>query len=141
MSHSRAHQVLVASPKAAEPFSVLVIDDSCDSLKLVDYVLEPLVEERYYASSGLQGVALTQTIRPRLILLDIILPDISGYDLMQLLKSDPNTSDIPVVAMTALALAGDRRDILQAGFDHYLLKPFRIERLEELVMSYQARVG
>jgi two-component system, cell cycle response regulator DivK len=80
-----------------------------------------------------QGVAMVRTIRPDLVLMDMSLPVMSGYDATRELKTDPDTRHIPVIALTAHAMSGDRDRALQAGCDDYETKPIELPRLLEKI--------
>jgi signal transduction histidine kinase/CheY-like chemotaxis protein len=105
---------------------VLIIEDNERNLKLVRDLLHadrlPTVEARTAA----QGLALARVHRPRLILMDIKLPDLDGVDALRLLRADPATATIPVLAVTAFAMALDRQRFLDAGFDGYITKPILV---------------
>lgn len=119
-----------------QPPVVLVADDDNDSLILMAYILERLSCETYFVSDGLAALVAAQQQHPHLILSDIHLPQIDGYSLIQQLRADASTRDIPVVAVTALAGQDHRQRILSAGFDDYISKPFLIEPLEQLVNRF-----
>ncbi|TVQ09236.1 MAG: response regulator [Leptolyngbya sp. DLM2.Bin27] len=112
---------------------MLVVDDDDDSLTLMAYVLEQLSCRTYFVADGLAAIAAAKQHRPQLILSDIYLPEIDGYGLIQQLRADSNTRNIPVVAVTALAGLDYQRKILTAGFDDYISKPFLIQALEQMI--------
>jgi CheY-like chemotaxis protein len=120
----------------ARPPLVLVVDDDDDSLTLMAYILEQLSCRTCFVADGLTAVAAAKRYRPQLILSDIYLPEVDGYGLIQQLRADGNTRNIPVVAVTALAGLDDQRKILTAGFDDYISKPFLIQSLEQLVNRF-----
>lgn len=104
---------------------VLVIEDNPSNMKLAVLLLTSEgcgVLEAMDAESGLE---MARTARPDMILLDMRLPGMSGLDAARILKSDPQTADIPLVALTAQAMAGNEEQILGAGCDGYLAKPVR----------------
>ncbi|WOD38970.1 response regulator [Nodosilinea sp. E11] len=115
---------------------VLVVDDDDDSLTLMAYILEQLSCQAYFVADGLAALVAAKQYRPQLILSDIHLPEIDGYSLLQQLRADGDTQNIPVIAVTALASHTDRQKILTAGFDDYLSKPFLIQSLEQLINSF-----
>ncbi|WP_088890151.1 response regulator [Leptolyngbya ohadii] len=115
---------------------VLVVDDDEDNLLLLEYCLE-LFNCRFVGNSdGKNLVALVQTLQPDLILLDIVLPQQSGIELMHQLRESSLTRSIPVVAVTALARLEDRLRLLAEGFDDYLSKPFLLDDLQSTVERY-----
>jgi two-component system cell cycle response regulator len=102
---------------------ILIIDDHPANLELMRYLLEAFHYRVSVASSGEEGVDLAWHKHPDLILCDIQMQGIDGYEVMRRLRSHRDLAGIPVVAVTALAMVGDRDKILRAGFDGYLSKP------------------
>lgn len=88
------------------------------------------------AEDGIQGVQMAQKNRPGLILLDIQLPELSGLDAVKQIKAIPELQNIPVIAMTAKAMKGDREKILAAGFDGYLSKPLDTKEAMALIRNW-----
>ncbi|NJO40848.1 MAG: response regulator [Cyanobacteria bacterium CRU_2_1] len=115
---------------------VLAIDDDEDNLLLIRFTLELYGCEFLGDASGEAMLSLAREHQPDLILLDILLPTLNGFDLIKLLKQDLLTCDIPVVAVTGLAGEDDRRQLLQAGFVGYMIKPYLPEDLESIVRQY-----
>ncbi|MBE9107859.1 response regulator [Nodosilinea sp. LEGE 07298] len=115
---------------------MLVVDDDDDSLTLMAYILEQLSCETYFVADGLAALVAARQYHPQLILSDIHLPQVDGYSLIQQLRADADTHDIPIVAVTALAGQENRQRILTAGFDDYISKPFLIEPLEHLINRF-----
>ena len=105
---------------------ILVIEDNTDNLELVTFLLEKAGHEVFSAFDGRQGLDEACQILPDLILLDLTLPGIDGWSLAKMLKDDPATQAIKLVALTAHALPGDRRKALEAGCDGYLSKPLDV---------------
>ncbi len=103
---------------------ILVADDDQGNRKFLTRMLTFAGHTVGIAENG--QVALLQTLerRPDLILLDMAMPVLDGWGTISALKADPDLATIPVVAVTALALSGDRQRILKAGFNDYLSKPF-----------------
>ncbi len=120
---------------------ILLIDDSSDIRLLVRILLEQgghLVRE---AEEGEKGLLLAHDERPDLVLTDLALPGLSGWDIVRILKSDPETADIPVVALTAHAMRGDRERAMAIGCDGFIVKPIDDERFESLIRSFLRRPG
>ncbi|MBD2100059.1 response regulator [Leptolyngbya sp. FACHB-261] len=117
---------------------VLVVDDDEDCRVLALKILELLDYSYVSASSGEKVVELSQLYQPSLVLLDIALPHTDGIEIVQRLKTDPTTATIPVVAVTARAMVGDRERGLSAGFDNYLTKPYGLDELTQIVEAYAA---
>ena len=106
---------------------ILVVEDDAPSLELVVYLLHESGYTVVSATNGKTGVEVAQRQRPDLIICDINLPKLDGYGVIRSLKEDKALKDIPVVAVTALAMVGDRSKILSAGFDGYITKPIEPE--------------
>ncbi|MHB1400434.1 MAG: response regulator [Trichloromonadaceae bacterium] len=106
----------------AEPI-VLIIEDNEQNIYLATFLLKNSGYQVVQARSGEEGLTQSQKTRPDLILLDIQLPEMDGYEVVRRLKSQPATAAIPVVAVTSYAMAGDREAILAAGCHGYVEKP------------------
>ena len=106
---------------------VLVIEDNEQNLYLVTFLLERYGLEIIPARTGPQGVALADHVRPDLILLDIQLPGMDGYEVARRLKQNPLLVDVPIVAVTSYAMEGDREKGLLAGCVGYIEKPINPE--------------
>ena len=91
------------------------------------------------AVDGAQGVALAQSENPALILMDMSLPVMDGWTATRTLKADPGTKQIPVIGLTAHAMAGDREKCLEAGCDDYDTKPVELPRLLEKIAALLAQ--
>ena len=102
---------------------ILVIEDNPTNLELMDYLLKSSGHEVLAALDGAVGLALAQAKTPDLIICDIQLPEMDGFEVARRLKSDDRLRSIPLVAVTAYAMVGDRERMLAAGFDHYASKP------------------
>jgi len=104
--------------------NVLIIEDNPDNMLLICDILELHDCALLKAETGLTGVAMASEYLPDFIILDIQLPDIDGYEVLDRIRANASTKDIPVVAMTSYAMAGDRERLLNAGCDGYVEKPF-----------------
>ena len=102
---------------------ILVIEDNEQNLYLVTFLLERYSLEIIPARTGPQGIALANHIRPNLILLDIQLPGMDGYEVARQLKLIPSLADVPIVAVTSYAMEGDRDIGFAAGCVGYIEKP------------------
>lgn len=102
---------------------ILYIEDNPQNMRLVRKILNHAGYNVVEAETGLDGVRVADTERPDLIFVDVNLPDIDGLEVTARLKSDPTLAMIPVIALTANAMVGDREKALQAGCDGYLPKP------------------
>ena len=120
---------------------VLLVEDN----EMNRYMLSRRLERRGYeivlAEDGLQGVEQAATARPDIVLLDMSLPGLDGWEVAGRLKSDPATAAIPIIALTAHAMAGDRERALQAGCDDYDTKPIELPRLLEKMTALLDRAA
>ncbi len=115
--------------------SVLVVEDNELNLELVREILLSAGFVVYEARSSDAGLHAASTLSPHLILLDIRLPGLDGFGVLKRLRADPVTAGIPVVALTAQAMVGDREQVLAAGFDGYIAKPVDTRTLADQVRS------
>jgi two-component system cell cycle response regulator len=115
---------------------ILVVEDTPHNLQLMTYLLESHEHSVVAAETGEQGVELALAGRPDLIVMDLQLPGIDGYQALAALRSAPNLADIPVIAVTSFAMVGDRDRALNAGFDDYLTKPIDPESFREEINSH-----
>jgi two-component system cell cycle response regulator DivK len=117
---------------------VLIVDDNERNMRLARDVLRLAGFRTLEASSGGEGVSLAVRHAPDVILMDIRLPDMDGTEAARRLKDDARTARLPIVALTSLAMKGDREWFLDAGFDGYLEKPISVREFPEQVRSYCA---
>jgi two-component system cell cycle response regulator DivK len=115
---------------------VLIVEDNEKNMKLVRDILQAVGYSPLEASTGEQALAVAAESAPALVLMDIQLPDLDGAEALQRLRSDERTAGIPVLALTAQAMQGDRERFLAAGFDGYLSKPVDIDELIATVRRY-----
>lgn len=104
---------------------VVVIDDEADSLEVATRILVYYGAHVETAQEGLTGVKLVQQSRPHFIVCDLSMPGIDGWQVLRLLKDDQSSMTIPVIALTAHAMPGDRDRAVGAGFHNYLSKPLK----------------
>jgi two-component system, cell cycle response regulator DivK len=117
---------------------ILIVEDNEKNLKLVRDILQFRGYRTLEAGTAEEGISLAGEHRPDLILMDIQLPDMDGGTALQQLRAEPSTAGIPVVALTAQAMAGDRERLLGAGFDGYLTKPINIREFPDQVRRFLA---
>jgi CheY-like chemotaxis protein len=110
--------------------SILIVDDNRQNLELLQAYLEELDCEILSATDGLEALKLVKGHKPDLVLLDIMMPQMSGFEVCRRLKSDPPTSDIPVIMVTALNEFGDIERGIDCGTDDFVSKP--VNKLELL---------
>lgn len=125
-----------ASPILSRPL-VLVVDDHEDNLMLISLAVEQLLGcSLITAKDGYTTISLAQLYQPDLILLDIIMPELNGLEVIRHLKQHPETKHIRIIAVTALAKLEDCDRILAAGCDDYISKPYMLEDMEVLIRRY-----
>ena len=112
---------------------ILYIEDNEDNVYMLSARLERRGYEVLVAPDGAQGLALARAEVPALILLDMSLPVLDGWEAARQLKAAPETRAIPVIALTAHAMAGEREKALAAGCDDYDTKPIQFKRLLEKI--------
>ena len=112
---------------------ILVIEDTENNRILLSRRLKPRGHEVFTAESGEQGLELVATAKPDLILMDVGLPGIDGWETTRRLKADPAHCVIPVIALTAHAMEGHRETAREAGCDEYQTKPIDFEKLFEKI--------
>lgn len=118
------------SPAIGAQVRILVVDDDQDNLLLVNYQLLQLLECTVIsAQDGQTALSLAQTYAPDLILLDIMLPEMDGFEVARCLKQNPQTQTIPIIAVTAMARSLDHDLALASGCDDYVCKPYEMETL------------
>ena len=115
---------------------ILYIEDNPDNMTLVRRVLEIEGYEVIPAENGRDGLSKAFNITPDIIITDINLHDIDGYEITDTLKKDGKTAHIPVIAMTANVMKKDRENILQAGCDGFISKPIDIDELPGLIENF-----
>lgn len=119
--------------KNMKDWIVLIVDDELDNLNVARKVLSFNDAQVFDARNGREGLAALADISPTFILLDLSMPEMDGWEMFRILREQPETQGIPVIALTAHAMAGDREKVLEAGFNGYIAKPFRIDSfLEEI---------
>jgi len=115
---------------------ILIIEDSPTNMMLAVQIVRTAGHTAIEAQCAADGIELARAQMPDLILMDMHLPDIDGLAATATLKADPQTSAIPVVALTAAAMKGDREKMLDAGCDDYIEKPVRYKSLLEVIAAY-----
>jgi two-component system cell cycle response regulator DivK len=108
---------------------ILVIEDQEDNRRILRDLLTSVGYELIEAVTGEEGVTLAERHRPDLILMDILLPGLNGYDATRLIKAQPALRQIPIIAVTSYALSGDDTKALEAGCEAYVTKPFSPRQL------------
>ena len=116
--------------------TVMIVEDNELNMKLFNDLLEAHGYATVQTKNGVEAVKLAREHQPDLILMDIQLPEVSGLQVTQWLKDDPDLAHIPVVAITAFAMKGDEEKIRQGGCEAYLSKPISVVKFLETVRNF-----
>ena len=114
---------------------ILIVEDNMDNYQLVRFILERAGYDVFLAVNGRDGVDAARLQKPDLILMDLGMPEMDGWLAAQKLKSNEETKSIPLYALTAHTLPGERKRALQAGCDGYVSKPIHVEAFLGLIES------
>ena len=117
---------------------ILVVEDNPANMELMGYLLQTGGHDLLYAHDGVEGIAVAEREHPTIVICDINLPRLDGYGVLRHLKARPELKDIPCIAVTALAMTGDREKLLDAGFDGYISKPIDPEIFVDSIEAYFA---
>ena len=115
---------------------VLIVEDNEKNMKLFRDVLQATGYSTLEATTGEEAIELALSQAPALVLMDVQLPGIDGVGALERLRQNERTASIPVLALTAQAMSGDRERFLEAGFDGYLAKPVDVGALIEAVREH-----
>jgi len=115
---------------------ILVIEDQEDNRRILRDLLTNSDYEVIEAIDGIKGVSSAETYRPDLILMDIQLPGIDGYEATRQIKANPDLKKIPIIVITSYALSGDDLKAFEAGCDAYVAKPFSPRELLAKIREY-----
>jgi CheY-like chemotaxis protein len=115
---------------------ILVVEDDPMMQRMALKVLASRGYRCEVAGNGRDAIAMAERLRPTLILMDLSLPEINGWDAARTLKANPQLASIPIIATTAHAMVGDRESALEAGCDDCLTKPYEIEELVTMVARF-----
>ena len=115
---------------------ILIVDDNEDNILFASSALQILDFDCIVANGGAEAIALATKKLPDLILLDIIMPDVSGIEVTQLLRQNSQTAHIPIVAVTGLTYPIQLQEIIDAGCNDYLCKPYLIEELADKLSGF-----
>jgi two-component system, cell cycle response regulator DivK len=115
---------------------ILVVEDNQDNMTLISDVLLSLNYEVIQATDGEQGVKVAGAEKPDLILMDLSLPRMDGWTATRHIKANPELKAIPIIALTAHAMVGDRERALEAGCDDYVSKPINLRELASKLTQF-----
>ena len=116
--------------------SILIVDDNIDNLDLAQILLESEGYEVFVAENATQAVERLKSCRPKLILMDLQLPGMDGFELTRQLRKDPSLNDVLIVALSAYAMKGDEEKARAAGCDGYVTKPIDTRAFPQTIRRY-----
>jgi two-component system cell cycle response regulator DivK len=117
------------------PEKILVVEDNKQNMRLIEMILNSKSYNLLMAEDGEAALDLAVREHPDLIIMDIQLPKISGYDIIKKLREMPEFSNTPIIALTAYAMEGDREKFIEAGCDAYLSKPIDTRELPKVIAA------
>ena len=122
---------------------VLIVEDNVDNYELVRFLLERAGYQVLSAANGVEGVDAAKREQPDLVLMDLSMPEMDGWKATAQMKAEETTRHIPVLALTAHTLPGDRKRAIDAGCDGYISKPINVASFDKLVATLlrQAKAG
>lgn len=124
---------------------ILAVDDEPDNLKLITDLLEFKGATVGQAEDGQKGLDIVDGFQPTLILLDLAMPGVDGWEMHRQLRRRSHLNHVPIIALTALAMPQDAQRVVDAGFDGYITKPFRfndlLKRLTQIVENFESHNG
>jgi CheY-like chemotaxis protein len=128
--------------KDPKDWTALIVDDEPDNVGVARKVLNYGGATVYVARNGIEGLAVLEDVRPTFVLLDLSMPEMDGWEMFRIMKSDNTLASIPVIALTAHAMAGDKEKVIETGFNGYIAKPFRINsfvaEIQKCLDEYEA---
>jgi two-component system cell cycle response regulator DivK len=119
---------------------ILIVEDSEESVAVLTNILELVLDQHdvIVAGDGHEGIRLAHEYEPDLILMDLSLPKLDGWEVTRSLKRDARFAHVPILAMTAHAMVGDRESALEAGCDDYFAKPIEVDEFVQFMRPYLA---
>ena len=121
-------------------YKILVVDDEPTIVRLMEFVLARQGHDMVVAVNGEEALQKIRTEQPDLVLLDIMMPRIDGYEVAQQLRADPATAALPIIMLSAKAQGEDIRRGVEVGVDEYVTKPFSPEHLVSVVSTHLKRL-
>ena len=110
-----------------EGWDIVIVDDEEDSLEVAQIILDEYGANVHTASNGQEALELVRQVKPRFVISDLSMPVMDGWGFIHALKTDASLAAIPVIALTAHAMVGDRERAITAGFHNYLTKPLTVD--------------
>jgi CheY-like chemotaxis protein len=121
-------------------WDIVVIDDEDDNLLVAQIILDEYCANTHTASNGEEGLALIRKVKPKFVISDLSMPTLDGWGFINTLRNDPALQEIPVIALTAHAMVGDRERAISVGFHNYLTKPLTVETFIQDLVSLLADI-
>jgi CheY-like chemotaxis protein len=121
-------------------YKILVVDDEPTIVRLMEFILARQGHEMIVAVNGEEALEKIRAQQPDLVLLDIMMPRIDGYEVAQRLRADPATTALPIIMLSAKAQEEDIRRGVEVGVDEYVTKPFSPDHLVHVVSEYLKRI-
>jgi CheY-like chemotaxis protein len=121
------------------PFRILVVDDEPTLVRLMEFILAKQGHDMLAATNGEEALEMIRSEKPDLVVLDIMMPRIDGYEVARIMRADEVMCDIPIIMLSAKAQDHDIQKGLAVGVDEYITKPFAPEQLVAVVNEYLAR--
>ena len=115
--------------------TILLVEDTKEVVMMLKDYLELAGYKVFTAQDGIDGIVQARHVRPDLILMDVQMPHMDGFETTRKLRSDPNFRYTPIIALTALAMPHDRQRCLDAGMDEYISKPVNLKALVKIIQS------
>lgn len=122
-------------PNPTRPMKILCVDDNRDAATMLAQVLKLVGNDTQTAYDGVEAVAVAEEFRPDVVLLDLGLPKMSGYETCRRIRAQPWGEDMLLVALTGWCREEDRQKSKEAGFDNHLVKPVELEVLQQLLID------
>ena len=116
--------------------TILIVEDEPKNLKLIRDLLQAATYLTLEATDGAQGIELAKAHKPDLILMDILMPVIDGFEATKILKADAETRNIPIIALTSYAMKGDEEKVREIGCDGYITKPIDTRGFLKRIAEY-----
>jgi two-component system cell cycle response regulator DivK len=116
-------------------WTVLLVEDNYDNFEMVRFLLERADYMVIGAHTGREAVNAAREHKPDVILMDLSLPELDGWEAAHEIKNDPDIAHIPLIALTAHTLPGDRQKAMEAGFDNYISKPINVPVFYDIVSA------
>lgn len=116
-------------------WKVLIVDDKADNVAVAEAAMNFHGAQVKTATNGVEALSIMATFVPTVILLDLSMPEMNGWEMHNHIKANPSTANIPVIALTAHAMTGDRDKVLAAGFTGYIAKPYTISTLVDDIQT------